>query len=65
MAVNKENWISQVMETMNYRLVEEHMKEYNVSEYEARMALAEMFYNDTFNIKTDKKDKEVTGYLQY
>lgn len=48
MITNKENWIQQTMDNLDYRLIEEFMREYRVSEYEARKTLAEMYYNDSF-----------------
>lgn len=48
MITNKENYIQQAMDKIPYGLVEEFMKDYCVSEYEARKALAEMYYSNEF-----------------
>jgi len=48
MIVNKEQWILVAMDKMNDRLTEEFMKEYNVSEEDARRGLAEMYYHNEF-----------------
>ena len=55
MITNKENYIQQAMDKIPYGLVEEFMKDYEefmkdycVSEYEARKALAEMYYSNEF-----------------
>lgn len=47
MITNKENWINLKMEIIDTRLVEDYMREYRLSEVDARRRLAEMYY-DTY-----------------
>jgi hypothetical protein len=65
MITNKENWLEQAMIKVDSNLVEIYMRDYCLSEYEARKCLAEMFYSGLFEIKDDKNNKGVVGYLQY
>lgn len=75
MTNNKENWIQHTMETLDERMVEEYVKEYRASEYEARKALAEMYYDDMFerhsvdiDDKSDSENKDtggIIGFVQY
>lgn len=69
MIINKENWISQAMEKLNYQLVQEFMQEYRVSELNARKALAEMYYVDSFDWHSSNEDEtnsaNTVGYVQY
>lgn len=65
MITNKQNWIEQMMIKVDCNLVEIYERDYGVSEYEARRMLAEMYYGETFHVKTKTKEEEVIGYLQY
>ncbi|MDD4188273.1 MAG: hypothetical protein PHX04_05930 [Bacilli bacterium] len=40
--------ISDIMDKLDVKLVEEFMKDYCVSEYEARKSLAEMYYTNWY-----------------
>ena len=50
MITNKENYILQAMDKLNYKLVEEFMNEYKLSELDARRELAEIYYYNEFEI---------------
>jgi len=50
MITNKENYILQVMDKFNYKLVEEFMNEYKLSELDARRGLAEIYYHTEFEV---------------
>ena len=50
MITNKENYIQEAMDKLNYKLVEEFMNEYKLSELDARRGLAEIYYHNEFEI---------------
>ena len=50
MIANKENYILQAMDKINFKLVEEFMNEYKLSELDARRGLAEIYYYNEFEI---------------
>jgi len=50
MISNKENYIQEAMDKFNYKLVEEFMNEHKLSEIDARRRLAEIYYQNEFEI---------------
>ena len=50
MISNKENCILQAMDKFNYKLVEEFMNEYKLSEIDTRRGLAEIYYHNEFEV---------------
>jgi len=50
MIINQEQWILQAMDKFNFKLVEEFMNEYKLSEIDARRGLAEIYYHNEFEV---------------